>query len=125
MLRLVHILFISLCTFIFGQGAFVITERTEYVEHNEQQVVANRYTEQLECAHRCNNTAESSHSITVPASSSTTSCARAQHQRLEVGNTPIASYASKPNFSVQSSLYRICCSRVIDYYLYTLCCLRL
>ena len=125
MKKLAHILFISLCTFIFGQGAFVVSEQTERSEQNQKQIVTSRYTEQLECAHRCNNTAERSQSITVPASSSTTSCARAHHHRLDIGNTPIASYVSKPNFSIQSSLYRICCSRIIDYYLYALCCLRL
>lgn len=125
MLRLVYIVFISLCSYLFGQGAIVVADRAEGSEYEQKQIVANRYTEQLVCAHRCNNTAQRSESISVPATSSILSLARTQHHRVDIDSAPIPTIASKSNFSIRFSLYRICCSRVIDYYLYTLCCLRL
>ncbi len=122
MLRLVYIVLLSLCSFIFGQGVVVATNNSE--QHSVAEVVANRFTQQLECAHRCNNSAERTHSITVPATTTTVSGTRVQH-RVDMCAVPQVAVGAKVNFSIRFSLYRICCKRVIDYYLYTLCCLRL
>lgn len=95
-------------------------------EHSSQEIVSNRYAVQLECAHRYNNTAERSHSIVIPATTSSTVGTRARLQhRVDVCAEPIITVGTRVNFSTHFSLYRICCKRVIDFYLYALCCLRL
>lgn len=125
MLRFVYIVLFSLCSFMFGQGAMVV-ENNGQPERKSVDIVNSQYAVQLECAHRYNNTAERSHSIVIPATTSSTVGTRARLQhRVDVCAEPIITVGTRVNFSTHFSLYRICCKRVIDFYLYALCCLRL
>ena len=108
MLRLVYIVLFSLCSFMFGQGAMVV-ENNGQPERKSVDIVNSQYAVQLECAHRYNTVGTR---------------ARLQH-RVDVCAEPIITVGTRVNFSTHFSLYRICCKRVIDFYLYALCCLRL
>ena len=125
MLRFVYIVLFSLCSFMFGQGALVVQNR-DANKHKSVEIINSQYAVQLECAHKCNNTAERSHSIVIPATSSSTVGTRTRIQhKVDLCAEPVVTVGTKVNFSIQFSLYRICCKRAIDFYLYTLCCLRL
>ena len=125
MFRLVYIALFWLCSFMFGQQCVAAPDSPQ-CEKRGADIVASQYAVQLECAHRCNNTAQQTHSIVVPATTSTTLATRArlQHKAESCVTAPLTAGA-KVNFSILFSLYRVCCKRAIDFYLYALCCLRL
>ncbi|MBQ9138431.1 MAG: hypothetical protein IJX65_07350 [Alistipes sp.] len=125
MRHLIYIIMTLLCSFSFGQGIEAFSQRAESVEKGEHNRLESRYAVQLECAHRCNNYAERSQSISVPTTNISSAGARANHHRVDSIIAPMPTVAAGAIFSIRFSLYRICSKRVIDYYLYTLCCLRL
>ena len=122
MYRWIYILLLSFCSFIGWQGEAIASNSDSI---NKVELIADRYVEQLECAHRYNNFANRSHSITIPATSISTVGTRGQQMRLCADSATLTSIASGVIYSIEFSLYRICSGRAIDYYLYTLCCLRL
>lgn len=120
MRKWIYILILALCSVICEQGQAFASECSEI---SREEVLANHYSEQLECAHKYNNFATRSHSISIPTTNSSTSATREQVRLL--ADTALPSIAAGAIYAVNHSVYRICSRRVIDYYLYTLCCLRL
>lgn len=119
MRKWIYILLLGFCLF-FGQEQVAIDHSAEASSKQELQSL---YREQLECAHRHNNFATRTESISVPTTTSTTSVAREQARAsaTDVAHTT----AARAVLSVAYTLYRTSGRRIIDYYLYTLCCLRL
>ena len=121
MFKMLYILFFAICSLLFGQQVDFASEHTS----SSEQSLTSRYTTQLECAHRHNNYAEQCTSISVPAGSVSTLGTRGQQQKATNATAIVATATAGAIFSVQHTLYRIYGKRAIDYYLYTLCCLRL
>ena len=122
MFKMLYILFFATCSLLFGQQVEFASDNN--ISDSEQSLTS-RYTTQLECAHRHNNYAEQCTSISVPAGSVSTLGARGQQQKVTSTTATLATATVSAIFSIRHTLYRIRCKRAIDYYLYTLCCLRL
>ena len=121
MLKLLIILLTALCSTIGLSGELHASER--YTSSSEELV--SRYVVQIECEHRYNNTPEHSTTITVPTSNISYSAARGQQSRVSTATSTLHTISARCNYCIQFSLYRTTSRRVIDYYLYALCQLRL
>ena len=87
--------------------------------------IGSRYVEQIECEHRCNNFAERSLTISIPTTNITSSAVRSQYVRASEAVSTLHSISTGCHYCIRFSLYRSAGKRVIDYYLDTLCHLRL
>lgn len=120
MRRVLSILLFALCLALFGQGS----EGASVCIKKESESLKNRYTEQIDCQQRCNNFAHRTESISVPATSVTTFGVKSFHPRL--ASVATATISTGTNYlTTNFSYFIICGRRAIDYYLYTLCQLRL
>lgn len=119
MRKWIYILLLGFCLY-FGQEQVVVCHSTTEVCEQE---LSSRYQEQLENQQRHNNFATRTETISVSTSSSTSSASRAQVRAISVG--VIHTAAARAVYLVQQTLNCKCSRRIVDYYLYTLCCLRL
>ena len=120
MRKWIYILILALCSIVCGQGHLVASDSNDI---SREEVLANHYSEQLECAHKYNNFATRTHSISIPTTNSSTTAAREQVRTS--ANAVLPTISARAVYSIRHSVYHICSRRIIDYYLYTLCCLRL
>ena len=121
MFKLMIILLTALCSTIgLSSGSYA----SESSSCGTEEFVS-KYTTQIECEHRYNNTLEHSSTITVPSTTISYSAARGQQSRVSTATSALHTISARCNYCIQFSLYRTTSWRVIDYYLYTLCQLRL
>ena len=75
MRKWIYILILALCPVVCGQRHLVASDSNDI---SREEVLANHYSEQLECAHKYNNFATRTHSISIPTTNSSTTAAREQ-----------------------------------------------
>lgn len=120
--KILTIIIAICCSFIIGYEDRVSITKGATTSTEE---LSNRFLQQLECSHRSNDSAERTHSITVPASQSSASVVKQNIQRSHILAGSCASVNSHSLYCVDyNNLYRLSGSRAVDYYLYALCCLR-
>lgn len=119
--KFLTILLFYLCSTFLVQGADSVSAYTEC----DSVEFASRYKEQIDCQRQCNNYAHRAESITVPTTSVTTLAAKSSQARVATLSSAVRLLAVDNNYNGQFSLYPLCGRRAIDYYLYTLCQLRL
>lgn len=119
--KFLTILLFYLCSTFFVQGADSISVYTEC----DSVEFASRYQVQIDCQRQCNNFAHRTESITVPTTSVTTLAAKGSQARVATLGSAVQKLTISSNYNGQFSLYPLCGRRAIDYYLYTLCQLRL
>ena len=123
MSRFVAILAFLLCSALSGQGRGVTTP-TDRGEVSAE-LISSIYVEQIECEREGNNFAEQSVSISAPVSSVSLSLHRTPQPRVATTPSLLHSISSGCYYCIRFSLYLLTGRRSIDYYLYTLCQLRL
>ena len=121
MRRVLSILLFSLCLVLFGQGSEEFFPSVK----RESESLKNRYAEQIDCQQRCNNFAHRTESISIPATSVTTLAVKSFQPRLASVAAGAVATGANHYLTTSFSYFIICGRRVIDYYLYALCQLRL
>lgn len=120
--RILVILVTLLYSFAFGYGSQLQAYSADIQIVDE---LSNRYLQQLECSHRSNDSAERTHSISIPAYQSIVSAAKGNTLR---GHSTVLCHISTQSNSLYcvnyNNLYHLFGSRAVDYYLYALCCMR-
>ena len=122
MKKVLTIVLLYICSVSFIQGSN-LSSQAAMVECEQ---LSSRYVEQLDCQHRCNNFAHRSESFSIPSTTVTSLGVKSHQYRTLTGCATLFAHTSAANYyCTQFSLYTICGRRAIDYYLYTLCQLRL
>lgn len=123
--RLLVMLIGSLCCLAAEGASFV--DRVDVAgdgEPRECGVLASEYACQVACAHRDNSSAERVAQVRVPVSNVSGVSVRQPAPRNVCGAEPIRGAASGVGYTLHTHLYRLS-QRAVDYYIYTLCVLRL
>ncbi len=119
--KVLTILLFYLCSTFFVQGADSISVYTEC----DSVEFASRYQVQIDCQRQCNNFAHHTEQISIPSTSVTTVAVKSYQPRVTAIGDNLHSLCVVNYYCTRFSLYRLCGRRAIDYYLYTLCRLRL
>ncbi|MBQ7856452.1 MAG: hypothetical protein IJ348_04995 [Alistipes sp.] len=90
----------------------------------EHLLLRSDYAQEITCERRCNPLAESHVQPSVAPTSTTATPHRTPAPRLLLGGSTMHATASGAAYCAEFNAYRLC-SRVIEYYLYALCVLRL
>ena len=119
--KFLTILLFYLCSASFMQSADLSSSAAK----SGCEQIASRYVEQIDCQRQCNNFAHRSEQISIPSTSVTTAAEKSYQPRVAVIGDNLHSLCVVNYYCTRFSLYRLCGRRAIDYYLYTLCRLRL
>lgn len=120
MRKLVVILLLVLGAFVLEQADIVPTTTCSEYE------VIDLYHEQLLCNHRHNIDAERTSSVVVPTVHTTINTPSRYQQNRVVNFVALSRSITTSNYLVTRFIHRLgTCARAVDFYLYTLCRLRL
>lgn len=120
MRKLVAILFFVLGVFAFEQTDIMPTA------HSPECEVVDLHHEQLVCNHRYNIDAERTSTIVVPSVRTSVNSAPRYQQNRALHLAVIGRSLNTSNYLVSLFVHRLgTCARAVDFYLYTLCRLRL
>lgn len=120
MRRLVSILFFVLGVFAFEWADIIPTATTSECE------VVDLHHEQIVCNHRYNIDAERTSTIVVPSVRTSVNSTPRYQQNRTLHLAVVGRSLNTSNYLVTRFIHRLgTCARAVDFYLYTLCRLRL
>ena len=116
---------LAILLFILGAIAFKQVDTLSVTTAVECEVV-DLHHEQLVCNHRYNIDAERTSSVVVPSVRMTVNNAPRYQQNRHMNLSVIGRSITTSNYLVTRFIHRLgTCARAVDFYLYTLCRLRL
>ncbi|MBQ5753290.1 MAG: hypothetical protein IIV91_03685 [Alistipes sp.] len=125
MRRYIYILFGLLCCFAVEGFCFAsCQERDGERVERECGVLASEFACQIACAHRDNSSAERVVQVRVPVLNVSGVSVRQPLPRNVCGVESVRGAAAGVGYTLRAHLYRLS-ARAVDYYIYTLCVLRL
>lgn len=110
---------------VFGSLQIIGESKSVDIAQLPVEELSSLFSQQIECENRNNTSAELPQTITVPVSASVLSGVRSQNLRADALCNIVQNQVANVCHYLRSEFCSLAGSRVIDYYLYTLCCLRL
>ena len=121
MYRLLTILAYLLLSALINQGGCGVVCN----QQSGQSSVSSLYVEQIAASHSYNNTIHLNTSISVPVTGAVQTAVRGQWSRDISSSSMLHSVAANNSYCIRFAAYLLSGRRVLEYYLYSLCQLRL
>ena len=116
---------LTIAIFILGVLFFGSSDFAPLPTHSQSEFT-DTHREQLECCHRHNIDAERTSTVVVPSVRTTLNTAPRYQQNRTSQNAIVGRSITTSNYLVSRFIHRLgTCARAVDFYLYTLCRLRL